>query len=243
MAFSVLSLMLGTAVRDGVVTRNACADVARPKVDTAEADYLSPALMRQVIAAMSGHRLEPLLLLLASTGLRIGEALALRWSDLDLDAGQLRVTGTLQHTGGQVRRASPKSQRSRRTLPINAAVVEPLKGWRKVQAAERLRAGTSWASSESGVFTTSSGQALDRRSAVRSFERALKLAKVDAPARFHVLRHSVASMMLADGKVSMRTASEILGHSSTAPTADTYAHVMPEAKAHALGVVGDALSG
>lgn len=50
-------------------------------------------------------------------------------------------------------------------------------------------------------------------------------------------------MMLADGKVSMRTASEILGHSSTALTADTYAHVLPEAKAHALGVVGDAISG
>ena len=84
----------------------------------------------------------------------------------------------------------------------NPAVVEALKGWRKVQAAERLRAGTSWASSESWVvFTTSSGKALDRLSAARSFERALKAANVDAPARFHVLRASCWQRCAALGVV------------------------------------------
>jgi integrase len=63
-----------------------------------------------------------------------------------------------------------------------------------------------------------------------------------SPARFHVIRHSVASAMLVDGAVSVRTASEVLGHATTAITADTYGHVAQQAKAHALGVVVDALS-
>ncbi len=133
MVFAVLSLMLGTAVRDEAVTRNVCADLDRPKVDTAEADYLTPDQLRRVLAAMEGHRLQPLVLLLASTGLRIGEALALRWRDMDLDAHRLRVTGTIQHVGGEVRRTAPKSARSQRSLPLSPAVVEALRGWRKVQ--------------------------------------------------------------------------------------------------------------
>ena len=74
-------------------------------------------------------------------------------------------------------------------------------------------------------------------------QRALASAGVDVPARFHLFRHSAASAMLASGAVSVRTASEVLGHSSTSITADTYGHVVQSAKAHALGVVDDALSG
>ena len=80
-AFAVLRMMLDTAVRDGVVTQNVASTIARPKVDRQEADYLSPAELRTVLDALHGHRLEPLVLLLASTGLRIGEALALRWTE------------------------------------------------------------------------------------------------------------------------------------------------------------------
>ena len=86
-------------------------------------------------------------------------------------------------------------------------------------------------------------RALDRRSAARSYERALRSAGVDLPARFHLIRHSVASAMLADGAVSMRTASEILGHASTRLTADTYGHVQDSAKVAALDVVERALGG
>jgi len=129
-------------------------------------------------------------------------------------------------------------------MPLPPAVVEALRGWRKVQAAEQLRAGTSWAGGGTAwIFSTATGRALDRRSASRSYERALRSAGVEFPARFHLLRHSVASAMLAHGAVSMRTASEILGHASTRMTADTYAHVLDSAKVAALGVVDRALGG
>jgi len=90
---------------------------------------------------------------------------------------------------------------------------------------------------------TATGRALDRRSAARSHERALRSAGVDLPARFHVIRHSVASAMLADGAASMRTASEILGRASPRLTADTYGHVQDSAKVAALSVVERALGG
>jgi integrase len=122
-------------------------------------------------------------------------------------------------------------------------VVEALRSWRKVRAAERLRAGTSWEGGQPWVFTTESGRLLDQRNAARAYQRALAAAGVDVPARFHLFRHSAASAMLASGAVSVRTVSEVLGHSSTSITADTYGHVMDSAKAHALGVVDDVLSG
>ena len=77
----------------------------------------------------------------------------------------------------------------------------------------------------------------------QGYQRALAAAGVDVRARFHLFRHSAASAMLASCAVSLRTVSEVLGHSSTSITADTYGHVMDSAKAHALGVVDDVLSG
>ncbi len=101
----------------------------------------------------------------------------------------------------------------------------------------------AWEGDQAWVFTTESGRLLDQRNAARAYQRALAAAGVDVRARFHLFRHSAASAMLASGAVSVRTVSEVLGHSSTSITADTYGHVMDSAKAHALGVVDDVLSG
>ncbi len=241
-AHTVLRLMLATAVRDGVVGRNVCDQVDRPRIDTPEADYLTATQLREVLAAMSGHRLEPLILLLATTGLRIGEGLALRWSDLVLDADppRLRVTGTVRVVGGLTQRTPPKSLRGRRSLPLSPVVVVVLRAWHAVQSAERLRAGTAWHRSDY-VFTTTSGRLLDQRNAARSYARALAVAGVELPARFHLLRHTAASIMLADGAVSVRTASEVLGHATTSITADVYGHVAQQAKMAALDVIAGAL--
>ena len=122
-------------------------------------------------------------------------------------------------------------------------VVDLLLAWRKVQLTERMRAGTSWEGTAAGyVFTTETGRLLDQRNASRAYARALKRAGLGTvPARFHIIRHSVASMMLVDGAVSVRTASEVLGHATTSITADIYGHVAEQAKTHALEVVAGAL--
>lgn len=236
-AYAVLSLMLDAAVRDRIVSRNVCRDVERPKVETVEADYLDRDELRAVLAAMQGHRIEPLILLLATTGLRIGEALALRWEDVE--DGSVRVTGTLRGAGSTATRTAPKSARSRRTLPLSPTVVAALRAWKAQQSAERLRAGGTWGD---WVFTTETGQVLDARNASRQYGRALRAAGLDTPARFHLLRHTAASLMLADGRVSLRTAAEIMGHGSTRLTSDLYGHVYDDSKRQALDVIGEALA-
>jgi integrase len=242
-AYTVLSLMLDTAVRDGLVPRNVCADVDRPQVDTAEADYLTVDQLRGVVTALDGHRLRPLVVLLASTGMRLGEGLGLRWRDVDLEEGVVRVTGTVRVVAGTPERTAPKSLRSRRTLPLPEPAGVALRAWKATQAAERLRAGTAWHDDGHGwVFTTDSGRVLDQRNAARQYERALTAARLDVPARFHLLRHTAASLMLADGQVSVRTVADVLGHGSTRLTLDTYGHVAPNTRAAALGVIGEALA-
>lgn len=241
-AYTVLSLMLKTAVRDGVVSVNVCDDVDRPQVEQTEADFLSAEQLRDVLVAVKGQRIEPLVVLLASTGMRVGEALALRWSDVDLDTGSLRVTGTVRVTSAGPQRTRPKSMRSRRSLPLSTSAVDALRAWKSRQAAERLRAGTAWHSDgPAWIFTTESGRLTDLRNASRQYERALGAKDVDVPARFHLLRHSAASLMLADGNVSIKTVSEILGHGTTRLTTDTYGHVHETHKHAAIDVLSSAL--
>jgi integrase len=133
--------------------------------------------VRGVLDALRGHRIEPMVLLLATTAVRIGEALALRWIDLDLDQRLLRVTGTVRVVGGKALRTAPvrpsATQRARRTLPLTEETVAVLRSWKARQSAERLRAGNSWASTEELVFTTGTGHLLDQRNAVRAYQRAL----------------------------------------------------------------------
>ena len=103
--------------------------------------------------------------------------------------------------GGTVQRTAPKSLRGRRSLPLSPDVVELLLAWRKVQLAERLRAGTSWegTTGPAYVFTTETGRLLDQRNASRAYARALKRAGLQTvPPRFHVIRHTVASLMLVE---------------------------------------------
>jgi len=98
-AHAVLSLVLGTAVRDGLLPVNVCEQVNRPTPGTGEAEYLSAEQLRAVLGGLRGHRIYPLVLLLASTGLRIGEGLALRWQDLDLSEARLRSLARSPDTG------------------------------------------------------------------------------------------------------------------------------------------------
>ena len=115
--------------------------------------------------------------------------------------------------------------------------------WRAVQAAERLRAGAAGHTGQHAwVFTTNGGHVLDLRNASRQYARALDEKGVRVPARFHLLRHTAANLMLSDAQVPLRVASEVLGHGSTRLTADTYAHVDASQKRDALSVIGQALA-
>jgi integrase len=186
--YTVLRSVLETAVRDELLATNPAAKAKRPGVPRVEARYLSVAEVGVLLEAAKDSRYAPLLRLLVSTGLRRGEALALRWQDVDLTNGVLRVHGTLSRVGGQLVIGEPKTKRSRRDVPLSPATVALLRSVKVGQAGERLKAGSVWV--ESGlVFTTEFGTAVDPRNALRSITTTAKACGMTGVG-LHTLRHS-----------------------------------------------------
>ena len=166
----------------------------------------------------------PLFRLMLGTGLRRGEALALRWSDVDLNGGALRVRGSLGRTSAGLSVDAPKTEKSRRFVTLPRSAVEVLRGQRVRQAEERLRAGIAW--TDCGlVFTTESGTPLEPRNVLRRFQTVAGRLGLEGVG-LHTLRHSAASFLLAAG-THTKVVQEHLGHSSYAITADIYSHVAP----------------
>lgn len=220
----ILRQALNQALKWGMVARNVAALTSRPHVPRHEIQPLDAADARRFLDAAKGTRLEALYMVALTLGLRRGELLGLRWQDLALDRGTLRVNQAVQRVEGKLRTAETKTDTSRRTLSLPASVVAALRAHRTRQLEERLLAGADWR--DSGlVFTSRVGTPLEPRNLQRDFERILKLAKVPR-VRFHDLRHSCASLLLAQG-TQLRLIQEILGHSSIAMTADLYSHIAP----------------
>jgi integrase len=239
-AYDILLAILKTAIRDGALGRNPVAAVKRPRVTRKEADYLSSDQVRAVLSAAQSTRFAPLFTLLVNTGLRRGEALALQWSDVDLEAGTLRVRGTLARVNGELEVTEPKTEKSKRTVPLSSPAVQTLRTIRLEQAQQRLRAG-SWWHPTGYLFTTRFGEPCDPRNALRAFKVAAKRAGLPASVGLHTLRHTAATMMLQAG-VPLKIVSEILGHASVAITGDIYGHVAPEVSREAVAKLAAALS-
>lgn len=237
--YTVGRAILDAAVRDGLLARNPFATVKRPKVTATEAASLSPVEVSGLLAAAERSRYAALFEFLVHTGLRRGEALALRWADVDLTNRLARVRGTLARVDGGLVVTSPKSERSSRTIPLSDPAAAVLKALRARQAAERLRAGSVW--TDTGyVFTTEFGEPCDPRNALRALKVAATSAGL-AGVGLHTLRHSAASMMLSAG-VPLKVVSELLGHSGISITADVYGHVSPDVSRSAVEALSAALS-
>ena len=222
---AVLRVALGQALRWGLLTRNVATLVDPPRTTHTEVQPFSPDEARRFLVAVEGNRLEALYTVALACGLRQGEALGLRWQDIDLDAGSLRVCHALQRVEGTLTLVEPKTARSRRTVALPTIVVKALRAHRARQLEERLLAGRRW--QEAGfVFTSTIGTPLDARNVQDAFKAVLTSAEL-RPQRFHDLRHGAASLLLAQG-VQPRGVMEILGHSQIGITLNLYSHVMPE---------------
>ena len=158
-------------------------------------------------------------------GLRRGEAAGLRWSDLDLDAGTLTVTGQLQQLGGRLVAGPPKSDAGRRVIALDKTTIAALREHRLRQQAERAAARTWWA--ETGyVFTTRAGKPVGPDRMTRLFRKLVADAGLP-PVTLHGLRHGAATLALAAG-TDLKVVQDQLGHSTITLTADTYTSVLPE---------------
>jgi integrase len=214
---------LQQALRWGQVQRNVATLVNAPRVERPEIQPLSPEATQRLLGALRGDRLEALYTVALALGLRQGEALGLRWADIDFDARTMRVRCQLQRINGKLELVDVKTARGRRTIDLPDELLDTLRTHRVRQLEERIAAAT-WAESDL-IFTTAIGTPLDRHNVTRYFQRILAQAGLPRQ-RFHDLRHLCASLLLAQG-VPARVVMEILGHSGIQITLDTYAHVMP----------------
>jgi integrase len=235
-----LRCALNMALRWGLVSRNVATLVGPPRIQRKEIRSFTPDEARIFLRTIKGDRLEALFSVALSLGLRQGEALGLRWQDIDFEARTLRVRYAIQRIEGKLQMVEPKTERSRRILPLPETVLSALRTHRSRQLEERLSLGSHW--QETGlVFTSTVGTPLEPRNVVRKFHALLKKAELPH-FRFHDLRHACASLLLAQG-VPARTVMEILGHSQISLTMNTYAHVLPAMKQDAMDLMDSILMG
>ncbi len=223
---AALSSALEDALKQGLIGRNVAKLVDLPHIERFEGQILTVEQARKLLKVAQGSRYDVLLLIAITTGMRLGELVALRWVDVDLERGMLQVRHTVSHVPGMgYVEGEPKTKAGRRKILLSSVVVEALKEQKPRQEQVRIKAGNRWR--EQGlVFGNRYGGFLNPDYVWRCFKGLLKQA--DLPdVRFHDLRHGAATVLLA-AKVDLKVVSELLGHSSVAITADIYAHVLPE---------------
>jgi integrase len=231
---TVLRSALAQALRWGLVARNAAALADPPRIVRKTAMALDPEAARKLLATASGSRFEAAYTVALTLGLRRGEVLGLRWCDIDFDGRTLRVNQSVQRllTNAEsgpksaLRATETKTDGSRRTIALPGSVVRALRLHRAKQAQQRLQAGLGWNASHDLIFTNQTGGPLEPKVLARDYKALLTKADLPATLRFHDLRHSAATLLLAQG-VHPRAIMELLGHSSITVTMNTYAHVLP----------------
>ncbi|MFZ4509038.1 MAG: site-specific integrase [Fimbriimonas sp.] len=236
----VLRNALNQAIKWDLVPRNVAELSEVPQVKRHVFIPLDPEEASLLLSTVKGHPLEALFCVALAVGLRIGEATGLRWNDIDLNGGLMSVNNQLQKVGTDWRLVPPKTSRGVRRIDLPTFAVTALRSHRERQQTEdKVIAGPEW--QEMGfVFTTSRGTPLDPANIRRTFSLLLKKAGL-AQMRFHDLRHTCASLLLAQG-VQPRVVMEILGHSQISLTMDTYSHVIPSLRKDAATLMDSLLA-
>ena len=230
---------LGDAVRDGLLRSNPATGVRRPKVRQPEMKTWNRQELASFLAATRENRLSPLWRLLAMTGLRRGEALGLKWPDVDLAAGRLSIQRQRVATGYEVAERQTKTGRGR-SVSIDSATAETLRQQSERQLDDAREWGAAWQST-GHVFTRENGEPWHPDRVRILFGQAV--AALDVPRiRLHDLRHTWATLALQAG-IHPKVVQERLGHANIAITMDRYAHVLPNLQESAAELVAALVDG
>jgi integrase len=187
---------------------------------------LSPEQCRALIEAARGDRFEALYVVALTTGMRLGEILALQWQDLNLEKSTLQIQASVYHDGSQFRFTPPKTVKSRRQVLLPSVTIDALQRHRLRQQQARLELGATWQTAYDLVFPNTVGGPMELNH-FRRREFCPLLEKAGLPRiRFHDLRHTVATLLFAQ-HINPKVVSEMLGHSDIAITLGLYGHVTP----------------
>ncbi|MDP8954159.1 MAG: site-specific integrase, partial [Actinomycetota bacterium] len=192
------------------------------------------------LQGIAEHRLAAAYVLAATTGMRRGEILGLRWVDLDLAHRRLAVTHTILTVGYKVMPGTPKTGRSRRSIALDSETTAALHHHQRRQLTEKVAIGNGY-EDHGLVFARESGEPVHPDSFSQTFERTVRrlgLPKI----RLHDLRHTHASLGLAAG-VPVKLMSERLGHATAAFTQDVYMHAIPALEEAAANQIAELVFG
>ncbi len=235
---SVLRIALGQAVRWNLVARNVIDLVTPPRVDKKKIEPMTIDQVKYLLETARGDRLYALYYLALVTGLRRGELLGLKWSDLDLGIGILRVSRSLVDLRGRPTLQEPKTAKSRRVIELPPAAIKVLQDHRAEQDNEK----TFWdIDYQDGgfIFTGLAGRPMNPRYLDLKFKALLTRAGLP-DFRFHDLRHTFATLVIPGA--GLKLASEILGHENISTTANIYGHVLDGATRKAISDVVSAIT-
>lgn len=233
-AHRILHQALDRAVKWGHIPRNVADAVEPPKPQRQEMRVWSEEELNRFLEAARNSRYHIAFVLLAATGMRVGELLALRWDAVDLDAGIVRVLRSYSYTGKGYKLEEPKTESGRRPIDLPASVVEELRRHRARQAEDRLKAGPLW-DDHGLVICTALGRPVLQHNLRTLFMRLVRIAGVPR-IRLHDLRHTHATILLKRG-VHPKVVQERLGHSDITVTLNTYSHVVPGLQAAAAKAI------
>jgi integrase len=214
--------------------------VKAPRPTYKEMRTLSAKETRRLLDAARGDRLEALYVLAVHTGMRQGELLALKWSDVDLENATISVRRTITKSGTHLLLGEPKTKKSRRTIHLTEVATEALRDHLQRQMEEMEHLGDLY-EDHGLVFTTEVGSLINPTNLrKRSFAALLKHAELPL-VRFHDLRHTCATLLFSRG-VHPKYVQELLGHANISITLDRYSHVIPGMGDHTARAMEDALS-
>lgn len=221
----VLHVALENAVKWNLIARNVCDVVSLPRVPKTEKQVLTKRQAHVLLEHVKKHRLEAILVLAVTTGLRRGEMLALRWRDVDFEDGSVQVRRTVDYIPhyGYVENEA-KTARGQCKVMLPSFVMNTLQVHRLQQQETRNKVGSDWVEKDL-IFCGLQGDYFNPNYLLRMFKKVLVEAGLPHM-RIHDLRHSAATILLSMG-VHPKVVQEILGHSTISMTMDTYSHVLP----------------
>lgn len=225
---AVLRNALGHAVRLGILIRNPCEMVDPPRVPKREMQTLDLAGVAKLLRAAAGDPLEALWVLAVTTGMREGELLALKWDDIDWETRSLTIKRSVCYLKGRgYCWDEPKTAAGRRRVELLEMALQALRRHKTAQDERRRFMGAEKWQEQGLIFTNTTGGPLMAANVYyQRYKPLLKKAGLPETLRFHDLRHTVASLLLADG-AHPKIAQELLGHSSVRITLDIYSHAIP----------------
>jgi integrase len=240
----IINGALEQALKEGKIVRNPAKATRPPKVEKKEARYLSPEELKDFLATIEDDRWYPAIITALNTGVRLGELVALKWDNVDLEKGVIYIKEAVswirEGTGWTLITHPPKSKKGVRRIPLPAPAITVLKELKTRQDTEKSLFGEDYLDKEQiFIFTWQDGRLVDPFYLSKHFAKLVK--KHGLSLNFHGLRHSYATALLEAGE-HPKVVQELLGDSTISVVLDTYSHVLPRLKEQAVSKLDELFS-